>query len=87
VLQRIIPGRITFTPRVSPITGQIDAYDFSAPTRFDKLFTGLAMERPKSMPYSTDGCEGIMAMETPGEADYGVCLSAPTARRLAMVKG
>ncbi len=45
-------------------------YDFSASTRFDKLFTGIAMERPKSMPVSTEGCEDIEPEYT-GEADYG----------------
>jgi hypothetical protein len=33
VLQRVLRGRITFTPKG-------DGYEFEAPTRFDKLFTG-----------------------------------------------
>jgi hypothetical protein len=44
VLQRILRGRLTFTPRVDPISGEADGYDFSGPTRFDKLFTGIAVE-------------------------------------------
>ena len=37
VLQRILRGRLTFTPRAD---GR--GYDFTGPTRFDKLFTGIA---------------------------------------------
>src|SRR5439155_2389014 len=44
VLQRIIRGRITFTPRKDG-TG----YDFSAETRFDRLFTGVAQPVPDWM--------------------------------------
>lgn len=49
VLQRIINGRISFTPRQHVLTGEPDGYDFSAQTRFDKLFTGIAVERPKGI--------------------------------------
>ena len=42
MLQRVLRGRITFTPRED---GQ--GYDFTCPTRFDKLFTGIAVETPK----------------------------------------
>ena len=41
VLQRILRGRLTFTPRED---GQ--GYDFEGPTRFDKLFTGMVCEVP-----------------------------------------
>jgi hypothetical protein len=37
VLQRILDGRITFHPRADG-----NGYDFSANTRFDKLFSGVA---------------------------------------------
>jgi hypothetical protein len=37
VIQRIIRGRITFTPRADGF-----GYDFQATTSFDKLFTGIA---------------------------------------------
>jgi hypothetical protein len=43
VLQRILCARLTFTPRVNPISGVVDGYDFEGPTRFDKLFTGIAV--------------------------------------------
>jgi hypothetical protein len=36
VLQRTLRGRLTFTPRRDGL-----GYDFSGPTRFDKLFTGV----------------------------------------------
>jgi hypothetical protein len=45
VLQRIIRGRLTFTPRAD---GQ--GYDFAAATRFDKLFTGIVAPRPAWIP-------------------------------------
>jgi len=41
--------RVMFTPRVNPVSGEPDGYDFEGPTRFDKLFTGIAVERPKSL--------------------------------------
>jgi hypothetical protein len=37
VLQRIIVGRITFSLRRNEVSGEIDSYDFEAPTRFDGL--------------------------------------------------
>ena len=40
VLQRVLQGRLTFTPR--PDGG----YDFCGPTRFDKQFTGIVVEPP-----------------------------------------
>ena len=36
VLQGILQGRLTFKPRA-------DGYDFSGPTRFDKLFMGVVV--------------------------------------------
>jgi len=39
VLQRVLDGRIVFTP-------EGEGYAFAAPTRFDKLFTGIATPRP-----------------------------------------
>ena len=40
VLQRILRGRLVFTPHVNPVSGEVDGYDFVGPTRFDKLLTG-----------------------------------------------
>ena len=78
VLQRILRGRLTFTPHVNPISGEVDGYDFTGPTRFDKLFTGMACERPKWLvPGDVTGCEHIGPEET-GEADYGRLLERAT---------
>ena len=69
VLQRILRGRLTFTPHVNPISGEIDGYDFAGPTRFDKLFTGIAVERPAGEDCIT-GAEGIGPEDT-FDGDYG----------------
>ena len=63
VLQRILRGRLVFTPRVNPISNEVDGYDFRGPTRFDRLFTGIAVERPKGEDVMT-GAEGITAEDT-----------------------
>jgi DNA invertase Pin-like site-specific DNA recombinase len=71
VLQRILRGRLTFTPRRNPVSDEIDGYDFSGPTRFDKLFTGLAVETPAWVKNdSPTGCEGIGPEDT-FDGDYG----------------
>lgn len=71
VLQRILRGRLLFTPRVNPISNEVDGYDFTGPTRFDKLFTGIAVERPKSLdPNDRSGTENIGPEDT-FDRDYG----------------
>ncbi len=40
---------VTLTLRRNEVSGEIDGYDFEGPTRFDKLFTGIAVERPKDL--------------------------------------
>jgi site-specific DNA recombinase len=85
VLQRVIQGRITFTPTGTESIG-LDAagtvtvspcaptgYDFQAATRFDKLFAGVAFKRPAGVPYTTEGCDGIGPDDT-FDADYGALL-------------
>jgi len=72
VLQRILRGRLTFTPRLNPVSGEPDGYDFEGPTRFDKLFTGIAVERPKWL----EGYKGVTGTEHIGpedtfDGDYG----------------
>jgi len=69
VLQRVLRGRITFTPRID---GQ--GYDFSCSARFDKLFSGVASPIPAWM----ERCDG---RATPGvtaddtfDGDYGKLL-------------
>lgn len=67
VLQRILRGRVTFTPR-----SDADGYHFSAPTRFDKLFTGIACEgRPGWLaPSDLRGTDKIGVNDTL-DSDYG----------------
>lgn len=71
VLQRVLRSRLTFTPHLNPVSGGVDGYDFEGPTRFDKLFTGLACEPPASLD-RTDrtGCEDIGPEDT-FDGDYG----------------
>jgi site-specific DNA recombinase len=64
VLQRILDGRITFQPRPDG-----NGYDFTAQTRFDKLFAEVASPRPVWIPKG--GSSGI---ENPHDADYGQLL-------------
>jgi hypothetical protein len=71
VLQRILRGRLVFRPHINPISGEIDGYDFRGLTRFDKLFTGLAVERPAGLVRGdTTGCEDIGPEDT-FDGDYG----------------
>lgn len=70
VLQRILRGRLTFTPRLNPISGQPEGYDFRGPTRFDRLFTGIAVETPAWVPNDRRGCENIDPEDT-FDGDYG----------------
>jgi hypothetical protein len=64
-------SRITFTPRRNEISEEIDGYEFEATTRFDQLFTGIAMERPKNLdPNDLTGTEDIGSEDTV-EADCG----------------
>ena len=76
VLQRVLRGRLTFTPRPD---GR--GYDFEAPTRFDKLFAGIACPRPASLPLGdTTGCEGIGPEDT-FDGDYGRILEMASMRK------
>lgn len=71
VLQRLLQGRLTFTPHPSG-TG----YNFSGPTRFDKLFAGIAVERPA---WIQGEAETFPADET-FDLDYGRILERAHAR-------
>jgi hypothetical protein len=68
VLQRLIDGRLTFTPREDGA-----GYDFSAPTRFDRLFTGVASPRPSVIANDGTGTEDDEATDT-SDVDYGKLL-------------
>jgi hypothetical protein len=66
VLQRVLRGRITSTPHPD---GQ--GYDFSAPTQFDKLFTGIVVPRPTWVTEGdVRGTEHLTAEDTL-DGDYG----------------
>jgi hypothetical protein len=68
VLQRVLLGRVTFT------RNNLGGYSFEAPTRFDKLFAGVAVSRPAFVPLGgTAGREHIRPEDTPDE-DSGVLL-------------
>ena len=77
VIQRIIRGRITFHPWTNPISGELDGYEFEASNRFDRLFTGLAVERPKEL----EACQiaGI-GPEDPFDGHSGRVLAGCTLR-------
>ena len=68
VLQRVLRGRITFTPYTNPYAAE--GYTFTAQTRFDKLFAGIATPRPAFIETVGVGTEGIRVEDTP-DADYG----------------
>jgi site-specific DNA recombinase len=83
VLQRILRGRLTFTPRCNEISGEVDGYDFEGPTRFDKLFSGVACIRPDDLvPGEMIGCENISPDEM-GDTDYGRLLEAAYAAHVS----
>jgi hypothetical protein len=76
VLQRVIQGRITFTP-TKHVIYQGDSvfpdqpgYEFEAPTRFDKLFHGVAIKLPATTPYKGE----LPVMTSIEDADYGAML-------------
>jgi hypothetical protein len=75
-------GAVDVHPRRNPISGELDGYDFAGPTRFDRLFTGIAVERPAWVAeYGTTGCEGISPEET-FDRDYGRLLDRAYERAL-----
>jgi hypothetical protein len=64
-------GISEFTPHINPVSGEVDGYDFAGPTRFDKLFTGIAVEWPTSLVAGDRaGCEDIGPEDT-FDGDYG----------------
>jgi hypothetical protein len=52
VLQRVLRGRIVFTPKG-------EGYTFEAPTRFDKLFSGIVVQRPTFIANGNGGAAHI----------------------------
>ena len=90
VIQRIVKGRIVFTPALDGVAiGKDDGakpngYMFEAPTRFDKLFTGVAAPRPAWM--GTRQPESPASPEQTFDADYGQLLERAE-RRLTYKRG
>jgi hypothetical protein len=81
VLQRILRSRLTFMLHVNPLSGEIDGYEIEGPTRFDRLFAGLAI--PMSLgidPSDRSGKERI-GQEDTFDADYGRVLEAAWMRK------
>ncbi len=78
---------MTFTPRCNEISGDVDGYDFEGPTRFDKLFTGIAVERPKDLvPNHRAGLEDIGPEDT-FDGDYGRLLERAYVKGVASPAG
>ena len=77
VLQRILKGRIVFTPRK-------DGYDFNCETRYDKLFTGVAVKRPAFIP---EGGAPALSPEDTWDSDYGGLLEAAHRKGHEAVRG
>ena len=70
VLQRVLQGRIVFTP-----DADLGGYTFEAPTRFDKLFTGIAAPIPDYIDRNDhSGKEHITPADT-FDADYSALLA------------
>jgi hypothetical protein len=76
VLQKVLDGRIVFTPRAD---GR--GYDFACPTRFDRLFQGVAVERPGWLQDGARGREHITRQDT-RDADYAELLERANAEEL-----
>ena len=79
MLQRVLRGRIVFTPKG-------DGYEFAAPTRFDKLFSGVVVERPKFIKPGNRGAEHIGPEDT-FDGDYGRLLEQFYVKRVASPTG
>jgi site-specific DNA recombinase len=81
VLQRVLRGRLTFTPRED---GR--GYDFTGPTRFDKLFSGIVVPRPGFIKTDHRGTEHIGPEDT-FDGDYGRLLDRLSGKLLASPTG
>jgi site-specific DNA recombinase len=91
VLQRVVVGRIVFTPNVGdPLVkaGTVaPGYRFAAKTRVDKLFAGVATVRPGWMEdYEGGLTSGVTAADT-NDADYGRLLENAYVKGMASPTG
>jgi hypothetical protein len=71
VIQRIIRGRITFTPLADPLELGCTGYDFTAETRWDRLFAGVATPKPKDFNLTDRTGIGDIGPEDTFDGDYG----------------
>jgi len=60
----------------------VDGYDFSGPTRLDRLFTGIAVERPAFPGLRSYRLRGIGPKDT-FDGDYGRLLDQISVKRVA----
>ena len=91
VLQRLLRGRLVFTPVVHTHRGEVTGYKFQGPTRFDKLFTGIAVDpgvwqtllrgRPRIAECELDPVDP----EDLPDADYGRLLERAYEKRVKVV--
>lgn len=83
VLQRVIRGRITFIPRAD------GGFDFSAETRFDKLFIGVVVPPPTFLKATVGDLRGRehIGPEDTNEADYGRLLERAQDTAHEAIKG
>jgi site-specific DNA recombinase len=81
VLQRVLRGRLTFTPREDQ-----QGYDFTGPTRFDRLFSGIVAPRPAFIETGQRGIQHIGPEDT-FEGDYGRLLDRVSGKLLASPTG
>ena len=81
VLQRLFDQRIVFTPRpfetdpkrVAEQFRSGGGYDFKVKTRYDRLFTGVAVPKPSFITVRTEGTEHLTPEDT-FDGDYGSLL-------------
>jgi hypothetical protein len=78
-------SQLTFTPYSDQLGGV--GYTLDGPTRFDKLFTGIASPRPKSLVDGDQrGCENIGPEDT-ADGDYGRLLERAHVKGVASPPG
>jgi len=56
---------------VNPVSGEVDGYDFEGPTRFDKLFSGIARPLPRSLDPNDLTSTECIGPEDTFDGDYG----------------
>ena len=75
VLQRVLDGRIVFTPTADGV-----GYTFEAPTRFDRLFASLVVECPAWVDPSDRRGKEHLGPEDTFDGDYGSLLEQATVK-------